>query len=883
MIAYQRSGEPGSNGANFYIRGISTINGTTSPLIILDGMEISSGDLDNLDPEIIESFSILKDATATAMYGTRGANGVMIIKTKSGADLEKALIGVRIEAYTNMPTKVPKFANAETYMRMYNEAVTNQGTGDVLFTEEDIYNTTHQVDPYIWPDVDWYNEIFKKASYNQKASFNIRGGSQRIVYFMNLTANHETGMLKNNSNKYFSYDNNINLWKYTFQNNIDFRMSKSATIALHLNVQLNDYHGPANSTSDIYGGIMNANPTIFPVSFPSSDTENWVRWGGWAGGNTQGNSNPMAIATQGYSDYFSSTVVANIDYAQKLDAITPGLSLKAMLAFKNYQKTTTTRTQGYNTYYMEDYSKNGDGSYEYTISPVTEASRHTLSTATSSSGDRRFYLQAFLNYERTFGDHTLSAMLHYDQDQLNYNQANESLITSLPQRKMGLAGRLAYDYAHRYMLEFNAGYNGSDNFAKGHRWGFFPSVAAGWNISEEKFWTPMSRVIPYLKVRASYGLVGNDQIGSDRYIYMAQVSLQGTEAYKTGYGTNTQSYSGPTYTRYENKNITWEVGHKLNLGLDLNLFNALNLTVDAFQEIRGNIFQQKNSIPNYLGTAGTVVYGNLAKVRNRGFDLSLDYNKRINDDWSVMFKGTFTFAQNKVLEYDEAAGARKALQTKGHKLYSIYGYVADGLYIDQADIDHSATSTLGNITIAPGDVKFIDQPDDNGEYDGKITLDDRVALGYPTIPEIVYGFGPSVQFRNWDFSFYFQGQAHVSMMMSGFAPFGAQYQRNVLSWIADDYWSQENQNPNAAHPRLTKYENNHNMASSSYWLRNARFLKLKNLELGYRFNKKARVYVSGMNLLTFAPFKHWDPEMGGGKGLSYPTQRTYNVGLQMSF
>lgn len=883
VIAYQRSGEPGSNGSDFYIRGISTINGSANPLIILDGMEISSGDLDNLDPEIIESFSILKDATATAMYGTRGANGVMIIKTKSGADLEKAMIGVRVEAYANMPIRKPRFVSAEKYMRMYNEAVTNQGTGDVLYTDNDIYGTVNRLDPYIYPDVDWYDEIFKDASFNQKINFNIRGGSNRIVYFMNLTANHETGMLQNTSKDYYSYKNNINLWRYTFQNNIDFKMSKSSTIGLHLNVQLSDFHGPSTSTSDIYGAIMNANPVIFPIAFPNVENENWVRWGGLAGGNTQGVSNPMAVATQGYRDYFASTVTANIDWTQKLDVITPGLSFNAMVAFKNWARTTTSRSQGYNTYYMEGYERNGDGTYTYDISPISEPSRRTLTTTTTSEGDRRFYLQAYLNYERTFGDHTVSAMFHYDQDQLNYNQANTDLITSLPQRKMGIAGRLAYDYAHRYMLEVNAGYNGSDNFAEGHRWGFFPSVAAGWNISEEKFWAPLSRVIPRLKLRASYGLVGNDQIGSARYIYLAQVNLQGTGAFQTGYGTNTQSYSGPTYDRYENNDITWEVGHKLNVGMDLNLFHDFNLTIDAFQEVRDNIFQQRYSIPNYLGTANTVVYGNLAKVRNHGFEMALDYNKRINDDWSVMFKGTFTYARNKVLEYDEAPGARQALQTRGHRLYSIYGYVADGLYIDEADIAHNPTSTLGNIAIAPGDVKFVDQPDNNGEYDGRITSDDRVAIGHPTIPEIIYGFGPSIQFRKWDFSFYFQGQANVSLMMSNFSPFGAQYQRNVLQWIADDYWSAENQNPNAAYPRLTKFENNHNQASSTYWLRNAAFLKLKNLEFGYRFNKTARVYVSGINLLTFSPFKHWDPEMGGGAGLTYPTQRTFNVGLQMSF
>ena len=300
------------------------------------------------------------------------------------------------------------------------------------------------------------------------------------------------------------------------------------------------------------------------------------------------------------------------------------------------------------------------------------------------------------------------------------------------------------------------------------------------------------------------------------------------------------------------------------------------------EEIRRDIFQQRYSIPNYLGTASTAVYGNLAKVKNYGFDLSLDYGKQINKDLAIQFKGTFTFARNEILEYDEAPGVRPSLSNIGKKLNTIYGYVTDGLYIDQADIANSPSSTLGNIAIAPGDIKYVDQPDRDGVYDGKITSDDRVAMGYPTVPEIVYGFGPSISYKNWDFSFFFQGVANTSLMMSGFAPFGTQYNRNVLSWIADDYWSPSNQNPNAAYPRLTKNDNNHNTQSSDYWLRNGAFLKLKNAEIGYTW-KKVRFYISGANLLTFSPFDLWDPEMGGGKGLSYPTQRTFNLGLQLSF
>lgn len=896
VVAYQRSGEPGNNGADFYIRGVSTMSGITSPLIILDGVEVSKGDLNAVDPEVIESFSILKDATATAMYGTRGANGVMIIKTKSGADTEKPIIGVRVEAFASMPTQKTKFANGADYMRLFNEAVTSQGTGDRLFTNEQITNTMAGTNPYVFPNVDWYDEIFKDMTFNQRVNFNIRGGTKKITYFMNLGVNHENGMLQNRSKDFFSYNTNINLMKYNFQNNIDFHMSKTSTISLHLNVQLADKTTPNASVSDIYGAVMNANPVDYPIFFPDNDVK-WVKWGALSGGNQQGAKNPMAELVKGYNNEFESTVLANIDFHQKLDFITEGLSFKTLISFKNWNKSIIYRTQEYNKYAINKYWKNENGTYEYELGNINSPEKRVLNTTKGVSGDRRIYGQAYFDYTRSFGDHNVNGMLLANIDQYNNNNPNEEkdgelvlnsiLVNSLPKRKLGYAARLSYNYADRYMLELNAGYNGSENFAGGHRWGFFPSVAVGWNISQEAFFEPLKNVVDHMKVRASYGLVGNDQIRDGsyyvRFIYMSQINLQGASDFKTGYGNSTNSLKGPSYDRYQNTAITWEVGKKLNVGLDLRLFNALSINIDGFYEKRENIFQQKKSIPNYLGTASTKVYGNLAKVKNWGFDASADYGKQINRDWSVQFKGTFTFARNEVLEYNEAPGLRAARSQIGKRLNTYQGYVSNGLYIDWGDIANNPASSLGNIAIAPGDIKYVDQPDAYGNYDGRITADDQVYMGYPTVPEIVYGFGPSIQYKKWDFSFFFQGVTNTSLMMSGFHPFGTQYNRNVLKFVADDYWSPTNQNPHAKYPRLTKDENNHNTANSTFWLRDASFLKLKNAEIGYSLLRNVRFYLSGSNLLTFSPFKHWDPEMGGGAGLKYPTQRVVNFGVQMTF
>lgn len=887
VVAYQRSGAPGSNGANFFVRGVSTMSGATNPLIILDDVQVSSADLNALDPEVIESFSVLKDATASAMYGTRGANGVLIIKTKSGADLERPIIGVRAEAFVNMPINVPKIANAQTFMRMYNEAVTNQGTGAKLYSQEFMDNVANGVDPYLYPNVDWYKELFKTATFNQRANFNVRGGTSKITYFMNLNASHETGMLRGRSRDYFSYDNNIDYMKYAFQNNVDFNLSKDSKIALHLNVSMNNFHGPitgatSGDMNNIFGSVLGVNAVDFPITFPQGDAL-WHRWGGVQIGSTP-IANPMAVATSGYKDVFESTVVANLSYDQKLDFITKGLSFKALASFKNWSNSAKYRHQGYNAYYATDISKDeSTGEYKYTVTPFSgNPTKPSLGTNGGTAGDRRYYLQAILNYNRAFGNHNVSGMLLANADEYNNNVNGTDLIASLPYRKLGFAFRATYDYAHKYLLEVNAGYNGSENFAAGRRWGFFPSISLGWNISQEKFWDPFKKVVSNLKLRSSYGLVGNDQIGGARFVYMAIVNPSGSGNYITGYDGSTEQRTGPTFTRLQNNAITWEVGAKLNLGVDLQLFNSLNIVADVFQEIRSNIFQRRQTIPNAFGTAATEIYGNFAKVKNWGFDASVDYGKQISKDFSMQFRGTFTYARNRVLEYDEAPGLRPHLRQVGKALNTNWGYISDGLYIDEADIAASPTSQLNNIRVAPGDVKYVDQPDLDGNFDGKITTDDRVPLGYPVIPEIVYGFGPTMKWKNIDFSFFFQGQARVSLMMSNFVPFGSQERRNVLQWIADDYWSKDNQNIHARYPRLTQENNNHSMAASDFWLRDASFLKLKNLEIGYNF-KNARVYFSATNLATFSKFKLWDPEMGGGSGMSYPLQRTFNLGLQLTF
>ena len=880
VIAIQRSGQPGADGADFWIRGKSTFGDATGVLIVLDGVEISSSDLNALDPEVIESFSILKDAPATAMYGTRGANGVMIVTTKSGQDLLKPIINFRLETSMSQLTSVPEMVGGVDYMKLYNEALTTRGITTGLYDDTKIRATEQGLNPLVYPNVDWYNEMFNKNAFAQRFNFNIRGGKKAVTYFMSASVKHDAGNLKSLSKDYFSYNNNINVMRYDFVNNLSIKATNTTKISLGLNVSLRDWKGPSAGVDGIFSMSREASPVDFPIVYPArNDKEIYTLWGGMSGGiYNNGYRNPVAEYVVGYKKQFASTVNANIRLDQDLKMVTKGLKLHVLASFKNWSKTETTRKAGYNQFEIDQYN---EATGEYTLSRVGNEQKTALNTEGAATGDRRIFIQAYLDYKRKFGVHDVNAMLLYNQDQLDNNKP-DNLLSSLPRRKQGIAARLSYAYDDRYLAEVNFGYNGSENFAKNNRFGFFPSIALGYNISQEKFWEPISNVISHFKLRGSYGLVGNDGI-NERYAYLEDIVLSSDKwKYTTGVNQNV-NLQGPVWNRYYNPNLTWEVGKKLNVGFDMQLFHQVNLNFDVFKEIRSKIYMQKvNTLPDFIGTGETKIYENSGKMKNVGFDIALDYNKQITKDFFLSFKGTLTYAHNTILERDEPPfQLYPNLSSVGYSRGQHLVYVADGLFRDQADVDSHAEQTLGYIP-QPGDIKYVDQPDANGNCDGIINTNDRVYMGYPEDPEIVYGFGPSMKYKNWDFSFFFQGAARTSILMSGFHPFGKNATRGVMKFIADDYWSESNPNPNAAYPRLTRDTNANNTVNSSYWLRNGAFLKLKNAEIGYTF-KMFRAYLNGSNLLTFSPFEHWDPEMGGGSGMKYPTQRVFNIGIQFTF
>lgn len=921
VIAVTRSGEPGkTDGTQFWIRGISTFGAMKSPLIIIDGVQQSTADLNSYDPDMIESFSILKDATATALYGSRGANGVMIVTTKSGRTLDKPQISARVETSWSMPTSVPKFVDGVRYMELYNEAAASRGTGQVPYSDDKIYGTKIGANPYVFPNVDWYKEMFKSGALSESATFSVRGGSAKMDYFSSMSFNNETGILR--KGKEFSFNSNLNVQRIVLQNNFNIAVTNTTKLSVKINANLRNYHGSHEDAATVFGRVMDSNPVDYPILYPSTGNfkvqaeggladpsdYDFLLWGGRGGGSwNQGYPNAYGQMVAGYKDDFQSTVIGSAELTQDLKFITEGLSASALFSFKNWSQTTTIRKYagqpGYNRYIVGDYTWNADktaiDSYVLSrigseISPIMEYSTPDNGAA---NGDRQIYMQGQINYDRTFGDkHNVTGMVVYTQEEQSANRPT-TFIASLPKRKQGVAGRFTYAYDFRYLFEANFGYNGSENFAKGHRFGFFPSVGVGWVINRERWFEPLTNVVSNLKLRGSYGLVGNDS-DATRFMYLSDITLSHADLrYTTGRNMN-YSQDGPKYIRFGNENLTWEVGKKLNLGLDLGLLqNTLNISVDVFREDREKIFLTRQSVPDILGLSptfpgpnnGTVdlstqLYGNLGAVRNWGIDVSADYFKAFNKDFSVSFKGTFTFARNRVTAYDEPSFVQYPnLSRVGHSVDAIQMYVAERLFLDAAEVSGSPRQAIGG-TVMAGDIKYTDMADANGVADGVINSSDRVWSKYPTVPEIIYGFGPTFRYKKWDFAFFFQGAANVQLMLSGFHPFGSNAPRNALQWIAEDYWSAES-NPDiyAKYPRLSITDMANNTAASTYWLRNAAYLKLKNAELGYN-HKTFRVYLRGTNLFTISPFKYWDPEQGNGNGLNqYPTQKVFNVGIQLMF
>ena len=878
VIAVQKSGEPGADGANFWIRGISTFGSGQSPLLILDGVEITDQMLNNIPPETIESFSVLKDATATALYGSRGANGVMIITTKNGRDSEKMTINLRAEFGASAPTRVPKVADGITYMETFNEARTTRGEKP-YYSNEKIMGTKLGLDPYVYPNVDWYDMLFKDCTFNQNFNFNMTGGAKKIDYFLNASVYNENGIMRKPEASKF--DTNINAQKYLFQANVSADATKTTRVSLKMNTQLHYRHAPIQSVSDLFAYAMTGMPCEFPATLPGEESDTFVRFGTNNAWNSGFFTNPYAQLCRGYGDQFRGHFTSALTVNQNLDFITKGLSATGMATFYNRVYSAVYRSFTPFMYQLTDYNIDEAGNYSYTSNSTNTGTTY-LGTTRGKDGYRELAFQAKIDYARTFGKHDVGATIVYMQKERNMNISDEQEYAALPYRQQGLAGRVTYGFDKRYLFEANFGYNGSENSAAGKRFGFFPSVAVGWVISNEPFWKGIKEQVNLFKLRASYGLVGNDVISkdyADRFPYLTTVDMgQGYDVY---IGNNFERKYGPILSVYGNPNATWEESRKLDIGVEIGLFDSLNIIFDWFKEKRSGIFMQRTSLPSTFGMSGITPWANIGKVDNSGVDISVDYNKAFSKDLILSLRGTFTYAHNEIVEMDEPKYKWAYQYKAGHPINSIQCLIAEGLFRDEEEIASSPSQDIYATTypIRPGDVKYRDLNDD------KIIDDnDMCWTGNPTVPEIIYGFGFSLKYKGFDCSAFFQGQGKVSILMYNYHPFAtaATPGSGLMQWIADEHWSEDDPNPKALYPRLSPLWNNNNTKASTLYVRNGKMLRLKTAEIGYTY-KKMRVYVSGTNLLTFAPFKYWDPEKGSGNGLGYPLQRTYNLGFQFNF
>ena len=894
VVAVQRTGEPGKDAADIWIRGISTPN-TSSPLVLVDGVERSFNDI---DPEDIESLTTLKDASATAVYGVRGANGVILIKTKPGKVGKPTVSADYYESFTRF-TKMVDLADGITYMNAANEAMRNDGIA-TKYTEDQIRNTIAGKDPYLYPNVDWLKEIFNDWGHNRRVNVNVRGGSEKVAYYASVSYFNETGMTVTDKN-IDTYDSKMKYSRYNFTTNLNIDVTPTTKVEIGAQGYLGEGNYPAISSADLYNAAMSISPVEYPKMF-------FVNGEAFVPGTSTNNNfnNPYSQATRrGYDNLTKNQIYSNLRVTQDLDMLTKGLKLTAMYAFDVYNEIHVHQDRAESTYNFLDTSVPYDMNGQPILQRIYEGS-NVLSYTQETSGNKKTYLEASLNYDRTFNDdHRVSALFLFNQQsKLLYPKG--TLEDAIPYRMMGIAGRATYSWKDRYFAEFNIGYNGAENFSPKHRFGTFPAFGVGWVVSNEKFWQPLSKAVSFLKIRYTDGKVGNSEVSDRRFMYLDQMKENGDYGYKLG-------PNGTKWAGYETVNMAvdliWEESRKQDLGIDLKLFNDdLSIVFDLFKERRENILlKREHSMPSFLGYNTSAPYGNIGIIENKGFDGTIEYNKRINKDWVIALRGNVTFNKDKWIQGELPEQKYEWMNQYGRNINGAKGYVAEGLFT-QAEIDDMArweSLSAANKAITPkpfasqfgtvkaGDIKYKDL-----NNDGQIDAYDQTYISRGDVPTTVYGFGFTVGWKDLSVGMMFQGVAGAERVLNGSSinPFnGGGGSGNLYSNI-DDRWTEENPDQNAFYPRLSYGSETtssiNNFQKSTWWVRNMNFLRLKTLQLSYNLPKpwvnkvhlkNAAVYVMGTNLFTLSRFKLWDPELNTDNGASYPNTTSYSVGINFTF
>ncbi|TAM94076.1 MAG: TonB-dependent receptor [Chitinophagaceae bacterium] len=904
IIAFQRSGQPGADNSSFFIRGVTTLGYSASPLILVDNIELSANDLARLNVDDIASFSILKDASAAALYGARGANGVILITTKEGK-MGKAKVNVRLETSISMPTQNIQLADPITYMKNYNEAVTTRDplatpyfTPNQILNVEATLNHAPGSNPYVYPAVNWMSTLFKKQTLTKRADFNVSGGNELARYYISGSYSRDNGLLQ--VNPVNNFNSGIKFENYQLRANTDVNVTPTTHVVIRLWGNFNDYTGPITSNpdgraTDLYSKALHTSPVAFPAYYlPDSANllTHHILFGNSADLSGGLQDNPYADLMYGYQNSSESRLSAQFEITQNFDFITKGLSFHGIFSTNRYSYFEVSRA--YKPFYYDI------GSYDektgaYTLNWLNNQPGAAQEFLGYSEGPKTvysyIYLQGNLEYDRVFGKNGVSATLIGTREQTQYGNAG-SLLSSLPYRNLGLSGQASYSYNNKYFLQFNFGYNGSERFAPQHRWGFFPTIGAAWIVSNEAFWkNGLSNIITRLKIRGSYGLVGNDNIGSQRFFYLSSVIPDDPNGPSATFGnTNSVTLHGTTIEAYPNPEVTWEKAKKTNIALEVTLFDNLNITAEIYHQYRYDILIPRGYIPVTAGiesSASGNLQANLGTAYSKGLDLSVNDKENISKDLWISVMGNLTVTANKVGHLEEPAYKEAYRFQSGQPINQPFGYIAERLFVDDKEAANSPTQLFGGSSLPMGgDIKYRDV---NG--DGVINADDQVPIGLPTTPEIIYGFGFSIGFKNIDLSAFFQGLARESFFIDPAATEPFVNNAQLLKAYADNHWSEENQNLYALWPRLSTTDIANNDQPSTWWLRDGSFMRLKSLELGYSMPKNwlrfahienMRIYLNGLNLLTFSHFQLWDPEQGGN-AFAYPIQKVFNLGINLTF
>ena len=876
IIAMQSSGQPGKSTSRFWVRGISTFGASASAMILVDGFERNN--IDDLNIEDIESFSVLKDASATAIYGSKGANGVILITTKHGK-AGKININLKGEASYNTRTITPKFIDAPTYANLLNEARVTRNLAP-QYQPEELALIRSGLDPDFYPNVDWSKLLLKNGAMSYRADLSMSGGGNTARYFVSLSYVEDQGMYNTDETLRKKYDTNANYKRWNYRMNVDIDVTPTTIIKLGVSGNLNKRNSPGLGDQYLWSELFGFNALSSPVLYSNGYVP--------AYGNNIHQMNPWVSSTRtGYNEEWDNNIQTNVTVDQKLDFITKGLSFTGRFGYDTYNS-----NHIYYRLWPAMYRANSRDSQGNIIwDKLFEET--SMSQTSGGDGSRHEFLEALLRWDRTFDKlHNFSAVSRFTQDErIQTRNIGTDIKNSVSKRNQGLAGQLTYNYALRYFIDFNFGYNGSENFADHHRYGFFPAFSLAWNVAEEPL---VKKALPWLnmfKLRYSWGKVGNDNMG--RFPYLYTLDYTPNIGYNWGSNLSSGTIPGIHYTQMASPNVTWEVARKTDFGFDFVAFdNKFSLTMDYFHEKRTGIFIQRMFLPDITGLE-SYPWANVGAVKSKGFDGNFQYKDHIGEiNWTV--RGNITYSKNTILERDEENNVYAYQYGKGYRVNQQRGLIALGLFRDYDDIRNSPKQSWG--TVQPGDIKYKDV---NG--DGIVDDGDRVAIGATDTPSLIYGLGASVSWRGFDLNLHFQGAGKYTFLINSGAVNAFRDGRwgNILQGITDNRWissdisgTKETENPNAPYPRLSYGYNLNNQQSSSFWLRNGRFLRLKNLDIGYTLPKpmvntihleSVRIYISGQNLITWSPFKLWDPELDSRqRGQIYPITRSLTAGIQIS-